>query len=281
MRGLVNYPQVFHPQYCLRNLIKIQRAMRNNIFSFIFIIKFIIFLPTILSSASSKVELMEQKWPFNGIFGRFDESSLQRGFQVYREVCAACHGIRHISYRDLKGIGYTNDEIKIIAADYEILDGPNDEGEMFEREARPSDKFVGPYENDQIARLANNGAYPPDLSLIVKARADGANYLYSLLNGYKEFPDNFEASEGMYYNEFYPGNQIAMPSPLMDDIVEYSDGTEASQSQIAKDITSFLAWTAEPELEERKSLGVKTLFFLILITIMLLGVKRKIWKDVE
>ena len=115
MRGLVNYPQVFHPQYCLRNLIKIQRAMRNNIFSFIFIIKFIIFLPTILSSASSKVELMEQKWPFNGIFGRFDESSLQRGFQVYREVCAACHGIRHISYRDLKGIGYTNDEIKIIA----------------------------------------------------------------------------------------------------------------------------------------------------------------------
>ena len=255
--------------------------MRNNIFSFIFIIKFIIFLPTILPSASSKVELMEQKWPFNGIFGRFDESSLQRGFQVYREVCAACHGIRHISYRDLKGIGYTNDEIKIIAADYEILDGPNDEGEMFEREARPSDKFVGPYENDQIARLANNGAYPPDLSLIVKARADGANYLYSLLNGYKEFPDNFEASEGMYYNEFYPGNQIAMPSPLMDDIVEYSDGTEASQSQIAKDITSFLAWTAEPELEERKSLGVKTLFFLILITIMLLGVKRKIWKDVE
>ena len=255
--------------------------MRNNIFSFIFIIKFIIFLPTILSSASSKIELMEQKWPFNGIFGRFDESSLQRGFQVYREVCAACHGIRHISYRDLKGIGYTNDEVKIIAADYEILDGPNDEGEMFEREARPSDKFVGPYENDKIARLANNGAYPPDLSLIVKARADGANYLYSLLNGYKEFPDNFEASEGMYYNEFYPGNQIAMPSPLMDDIVEYSDGTEASQSQIAKDITSFLAWTAEPELEERKSLGVKTLFFLILITIMLLGVKRKIWKDVE
>jgi ubiquinol-cytochrome c reductase cytochrome c1 subunit len=255
--------------------------MRNNFLSFFFFIKFIVLSPAILFSATTKVELMKQNWPFDGIFGRFDESSLQRGFQVYREVCAACHGIRHISYRDLKGIGYTNDEIKVIAADYEVMDGPNDDGEMFEREARPSDKFVGPYENDKIARLANNGAYPPDLSLIVKARADGANYLYSLLNGYKEFPDNFEASEGMYYNEFYPGNQIAMPSPLMDDIVEYSDGTEATQSQIAKDVTSFLAWTAEPELEERKSLGVKTLFFLILITIMLLGVKRKIWKDVD
>jgi ubiquinol-cytochrome c reductase cytochrome c1 subunit len=255
--------------------------MRNNFLSFFFIIKLIVLSPVILFSATTNVELMKQKWPFDGIFGRFDESSLQRGFQVYREVCAACHGIRHISYRDLKGIGYTDDEIKVIAADYEVKDGPNDDGEMFEREARPSDKFVGPYENDKIARLANNGAYPPDLSLIVKARADGANYLYSLLNGYKEFPDNFEASEGMYYNEFYPGNQIAMPSPLMDDIVEYSDGTEATQSQIAKDVTSFLAWTAEPELEERKSLGVKTLFFLILITIMLLGVKRKIWKDVD
>ena len=243
--------------------------------------KVMILSPALISGATSDVKLMEQKWPFNGIFGRFDESSLQRGFQVYREVCAACHGIRHISYRDLKGIGYTNDEIKVIAADYEILDGPNDEGEMFDREALPSDKFVGPYENDKIARLANNGAYPPDLSLIVKARANGADYLYSLLNGYKDYPENFEASEGMYYNEFYPGYQIAMPSPLMDDIVEYSDGTEATQEQIAKDVTSFLAWTAEPELEERKSLGVKTLFFLILLTIMLLGVKRKIWKDVE
>ncbi len=232
-------------------------------------------------SASEKIELIEQNWPFNGVFGRFDKSSLQRGYLVYKEVCASCHGLKHVSYRDLSGIGLTKDEIKSIAGEYIVMDGPNDEGEMFEREARPSDKFVGPYENDKIARLANNGAYPPDLSLIVKARADGANYMYSLLNGYKEFPDNFEASEGMYYNEFYPGNQIAMPSPLMDDIVEYSDGTEATQSQIAKDVTSFLAWTAEPELEERKSLGVKTLFFLILITIMLLGVKRKIWKDVD
>ena len=255
--------------------------MRNNFLSFFFIIKFIVLSPVILFSATTNVELMKQKWPFDGIFGRFDESSLQRGFQVYREVCAACHGIRHISYRDLKGIGYTNDEIKVIAADYEVMDGPNDDGEMFEREARPSDKFVGPYENDKIARLANNGAYPPDLSLIVKARADGANYMYSLLNGYKEFPDNFEASEGMYYNEFYPGNQIAMPSPLMDDIVEYSDGTEATQSQIAKDVTSFLAWTAEPELEERHRTGVKVIIYLILLTTLVYLSMKKIWSRVD
>ena len=232
-------------------------------------------------SASDKVELIKQNWPHSGIFGRFDKSSLQRGFLVYKEVCASCHGLKHVSYRDLVGIGLTKDEIKSIAGEYELLDGPNDEGEMFEREAKPSDKFVNPYENDNQARAANNGSYPPDLSLIVKARAGGADYLYSLLNGYKEFPDDFEASEGMYYNEYYPGKQIAMPSPIMDDIVEYNDGTDATHVQIARDVTSFLAWAAEPELEERKSLGVKTLFFLILLTIMLLGVKRKIWKDVN
>ncbi len=232
-------------------------------------------------SASDKVELIKQNWPHSGVFGRFDKSSLQRGFLVYKEVCASCHGLKHVSYRDLVGIGLTKDEIKSIAGEYELLDGPNDEGEMFEREAKPSDKFVNPYENDNQARAANNGSYPPDLSLIVKARAGGADYLYSLLNGYKEFPDDFEASEGMYYNEYYPGKQIAMPSPIMDDIVEYNDGTDATHVQIARDVTSFLAWAAEPELEERKSLGVKTLFFLILLTIMLLGVKRKIWKDVN
>ena len=231
--------------------------------------------------ATSSIELIEQNWPFNGIFGRFDKSSLQRGFKVYSEVCAACHGIRHIAYRDLIGIGYSADEIKVIAGEYEVIDGPNDEGDMFTRDAKVSDKFVGPYENDQIARLANNGAYPPDLSLIVKARAGGADYIYSLLNGYKDFPEGFEASDGMYYNEYYPGRQIAMPSPIMDEIVEYDDGTEATHLQIARDVTSFLAWTAEPELEKRKSLGVKTLFFLILITIMLLGVKRKVWKNLD
>tara|TARA_E500000331_G_scaffold345428_1_gene382986 strand:- start:65 stop:829 length:765 start_codon:yes stop_codon:yes gene_type:complete len=240
------------------------------------------FLTGTKSESVEKVELIEQNWPFKGFFGRFDDSSIQRGFQVYREVCAACHGIKYIAFRDLKSIGYSNDDVKSIASEYELLDGPNDEGEMFERLAKPSDKFVGPYENDQVARLANNGAYPPDLSLITKARAGGADYIYNLLNGYREEPPaGFELSDGMYYNEIYPGNQIAMPAPIMDDIVEYLDDTPATQDQIIRDITSFLVWAAEPELEERKNMGVKVLIFLILITLMLLAVKRKIWKDIE
>ena len=264
-----------------KNLTRIlrQKVMQNKFILLFFLFFFI--PPLSVKPATSNIELMEQNWPFNGVFGRFDKTALQRGFKVYREVCSACHGIRHVSFRDLHQIGFSNDEIKAIAGEYELTDGPNDEGEMFQRDALPSDKFVGPYANENEARVANNGAYPPDLSLIVKARAGGADYVYSLLNGYKEFPDDIEANDGMYFNIFYPGNQIAMSSPIMDEIVEYDDGTEATHSQIAKDVTAFLAWTAEPELEQRKSLGVKTIFFLVLITIMLLGVKRKIWKDVE
>ena len=231
--------------------------------------------------AAEKAELIKQKWPFQGFFGRFDQSSLQRGFQVYREVCSGCHGVRHISYRDLSALGYSNDDIKSIASEYEVEDGPDDDGEMFTRFARPSDKFVGPYLNKKEARAANNGAYPPDLSLIVKARAGGADYLYNLLNGYKEAPENFDISDGMYYNSIYPGKQIAMPQIIIDEIVEYDDGTIATQDQIIRDVTSFLAWTAEPELEERKSIGVRVLFFLSLITLMLYAVKSKIWRDVE
>ena len=241
----------------------------------------IFFITTNSIKSAEKIELINQNWPFHGFFGRFDQSSLQRGFKVYREVCAGCHGIKHVSYRDLNSIGLTKDEIKSLAAEYEIKDGPNDEGDMYMRFAKPSDKFVGPYSNDKEARLANNGAYPPDLSLIVKARAGGADYLYSLLNGYVDEPEEFELNDGMYYNLIYPGKQIAMPQPIYDDMVEYDDGTIASQDQIIRDVTSFLAWTAEPELEERKSMGVKVIFFLILITLMLYAVKRKVWKDIE
>lgn len=232
-------------------------------------------------SAGEKAELIKQNWPFDGFFGRFDQSSIQRGFQVYREVCAGCHGIKYIAYRDLADVGFTTDEIKSIASEYEIIDGPNDEGEMFDRLAKPSDKFVGPYLNDKEARVANNGAYPPDLSLITKARAGGADYLYNLLNGYKDPPENLDINDGMYYNTIYPGNQIAMPMPIVDEIVEYEDQTPATQDQIIRDVTSFLVWTAEPELEERKVLGIRVLIFLIIITLMLLAVKRKVWKDVE
>ena len=245
---------------------------------------FVIILFCLLGSSlfsAEKVKLVEQKWPFDGFFGRFDQSSLQRGFQVYREVCAGCHGIRLVSYRDLSSIGYSNDDIKSIASEYEIKDGPDDEGEMYMRFAKPSDKFIGPYLNKNEARAANNGSYPPDLSLIVKARAGGADYLYNLLNGYKEMPENFNLNDGMYYNTIYPGKQIAMPQPIYDESVEYEDNTPASQDQIIRDVTSFLAWTAEPELDERKSIGIRVLLFLFLLTLMLYAVKRKIWRDVE
>lgn len=247
---------------------------------------YLIFFSSLLILSNSlkaveKVQLIEQNWSFNGFFGRFDQSSLQRGFQVYREVCAGCHGIRYISFRNLKDIGYNSDEIKSIASEYEIEDGPNDEGDMFYRFARPSDKFVGPYRNKNEARISNNGAYPPDLSLITKARAGGADYLYNLLNGYKEPPSDFDISDGMYYNSIYPGKQIGMPQPISDEIVEYEDGTPATQDQIIRDITTFLVWTAEPELEERKSMGVKVALFLFLMTLMLYAVKRKIWRDIE
>ena len=243
---------------------------------------FLLLIPKSELFSVEQTKIIQQNWPFKGFFGRFDQSSIQRGFQVYREVCASCHGIKYISYRDLKDIGYNSDDIKSIASEYEITDGPDDEGEMYERFAKPSDKFVEPYQNKNAARAANNGAYPPDLSLITKARAGGADYLYNLLNGYREEPPvGFELSEGMYYNIVYPGNQIAMPAPIMDEIVEYSDGTPATQDQIIRDITSFLVWAAEPELEIRKNMGVKVLIFLTFITLMLLGVKRKIWKDIE
>ena len=256
--------------------------MKKVFLSFILFLNVSLFPYNFIDAATNEFELLKQKWPFDGFFGRFDYASIQRGFQVYREVCAGCHGIKYVAYRDLKNIGYSENDIKSIASEYEVIDGPDDEGEMFERFAKPSDKFVGPYRNNNEARASNNGAYPPDLSLITKARVGGADYLYNLLNGYRdEPPSDFELSDGMYYNAVYPGNQIAMPAPIVDDIVEYLDNTPATQDQVIRDVTSFLVWTAEPELELRKNMGVKVLIFLILITLMLLAVKRKIWKDVE
>ena len=219
-------------------------------------------------------------WSFHGMFGTFDRGAAQRGFQVYQEVCAACHSLKLVAYRNLSGIGLSEDQIKAIAAEVEVTDGPNDEGEMFQRPARPSDRFVKPFANDNAARAANNGALPPDLSLMVKARKGGADYLHALLTGYKEEPPaGIKLSEGMNYNLYFPGNQIAMAPPVADDAVEYADGTKATADQIATDVATFLAWAAEPELEERKRLGIKVLLFLIVLTGMLYAVKRQVWKD--
>ncbi len=219
-------------------------------------------------------------WSFQGMFGTFDRGAAQRGFQVYQEICAGCHSLRLVAYRNLSGIDLSEDQIKAIAAEFEVTDGPNDEGEMFQRPARPSDRFVSPFANANAARAANNGALPPDLSLMTKARKGGADYLHALLTGYKEEPPaGFKLGEGMNYNAYFPGNQIAMAPPVSDDAVEYADGTKASADQIASDVTTFLSWAAEPELEERKRMGIKVLLFLFVFTAMLYALKRQVWRD--
>ncbi|BBK40768.1 cytochrome c [Allostella vacuolata] len=222
-----------------------------------------------------------QDWSFGGLFGTFDRASAQRGFQVYKEVCSACHGAYHLAYRNLAAIGFNEDEVKGIAAGVTVRDGPNDEGEMFERPGRPSDKFARPFANEKAARAANNGAYPPDLSLMTKARPDGANYVHGLLTGYAPPPAGVTMGEGMNYNKYFPGHQIAMAPPLNENGVTYSDGTPASVDQMARDVTTFLAWAAEPEMEERKKTGIKVILFLLVLTGLLYATKRKIWAAIH
>ena len=233
------------------------------------------------ANASEAPKPAAQDWGWQGVFGTFDQAALQRGLQVYLEVCAVCHSLDYVAYRNLTALGYSEEQVKAFAAEYEVEDGPNEEGEMYSRPARPSDQFAPPFPNDQAARASNNGAFPPDLSLIIEARQGGADYLYGLLTGYVEPPEELEILEGMTFNTYFPSQQIAMPGPLFEDGVEYADGTQASVEQMAKDISAFLTWTAEPYLEERKSLGLKVLLFLLVFTAMLIAVKRKVWADVK
>jgi ubiquinol-cytochrome c reductase cytochrome c1 subunit len=222
------------------------------------------------------------KWEFEGIFGRFDRASIQRGYQVYREVCSACHAMKQVSFRNLGQIGFSEKEIKQIASEYLVADGPNDEGEMFERAGLPSDKFVSPYANEQSARSANGGAYPPDLSLIIKARHDGANYVYSLLTGYMEAPDGFNLVSGKNYNQYFEGRQISMPPPILEDQqVDYKDGTYATKEQMISDVVNFLHFSAEMEMEQRKKMGVRTMLFLLILLVILVMAKRAIWQKVK
>lgn len=232
-------------------------------------------------AAGDAVKPPKQEWSFSGLFGTFDRGALQRGFQVYNEVCAACHSVRLLAYRNLMDIGFTEDQVKKIAAAKEVTDGPNDAGEMFQRPARPSDRFVKPFPNEQAARAGNNGAFPPDLTLMTKARVGGADYVHALLSGYKEPPKDKKLAEGMSYNLYFAGNQIAMAPPLSEGAVEYADKTKATVAQMAHDVTTFLAWAAEPELEWRKRMGVKVILFLLILTGLLYGVKRKVWSDLH
>ena len=238
-------------------------------------------LSGVAQAAEGGEPLPEVNWSWSGIFGTFDKASLQRGFQVYSDVCSGCHALKQLSYRNLSGIGFSEDQIKQIAAAASITDGPNDDGEMFERPGLPSDKFKHPFANDQAARAANNGALPPDLSLIVKARAGGADYIHGILTGYGEAPADMKMAEGMNYNKYFPGHQIAMPQPLQDGAVTYADGTEATLDQEARDVVTFLAWAAEPETEHRKETGVATILFLVILAAMLFATKKKIWSEVH
>ena len=245
----------------------------------------IVFLATPLSSyAAEKVEYLKTDWSFKGLFGKFDRGALQRGYQVYTEVCASCHSMKYLSYRNLSEKGgpeFTEQQAKAIAASFDVTDGPNSDGEMFTRPGKLSDKFVMPYENVKAAQAANGGAYPPDMSVLVKARGGGVDYIYSLLQGYEDPPVGITLDEGVHYNKYMYGNKIKMSNPLSDGLIEYSDGTNATVEQMSKDVTTFLMWTAEPHLETRHQMGFKAILYLIILTILVYFSMKRIWSRVE
>ncbi len=223
-------------------------------------------------------------WAFDGITGKFDYESIQRGFKVYKEVCSACHAVKHLNFRNLESIGFSEEQVKSLAAGYDIQDGPNDEGQMFKRPGRPSDIIPGPYANDKESRASNNGALPPDLSLIIKARENGANYVYSLLTGFQTAPEGFKVGENMHYNPYFAGGgkQLAMTPPLVSKgQVEFDDGTESTIEQMSHDVANFLQWAAEPEMQERKSMGVRVLIFVGILGIMMWFANKAVWSHLK
>jgi ubiquinol-cytochrome c reductase cytochrome c1 subunit len=255
----------------------------KNISKIIFISLFL-FVGTNQVNSAEKVELLKTDWSFKGLLGKFDRGSLQRGYQVYTEVCSSCHSMKYVSYRNLAEEGgpeFTEEQAKAIAANFEVLDGPNSDGEMFTRPAKLSDKFVMPYENVKAAQAANGGAYPPDMSVLAKARSGGVDYIYSVLLGYEDPPAGVILDDGVYYNKYMYGNNIKMSQPLSDGLVEYSDGTVASEEQMAKDVTTFLMWAAEPHLESRHKMGFKAILYLIILTILVYFSMKKIWSRIE
>jgi ubiquinol-cytochrome c reductase cytochrome c1 subunit len=232
-------------------------------------------------AAGGDVELKQRDWSFNGPFGTFDKAAMQRGLQVYREVCAGCHSMKLIAFRNFADLGYNENEIKALAAQYDVQDGPNDDGEMFTRPGVAADRIPAPYANDNAARAGNNGALPPDLSLIAKARPNGPDYLYSLLTGYKDAPAGTKVPEGMYYNTAYGGHLIAMPQPLYGGDVTYADGADTSIDAVSADLVQFLMWAAEPKMEVRKRIGVAAIFFLGVFVVFTILAKRRVWADLH
>jgi len=240
----------------------------------------------LLASAAPTFAQEEEKplpsvsWSFNGVFGTYDRGAAQRGFQVYNEVCSNCHSLSLLTYGDLTELGFTDDQVKAIAAAKQVPD-TDDSGQPIMRPALPSDHFVAPFPNEKAARAAQNGALPPDLSLIVKAREGGPDYVHGILTGYDPAPADFKLGDGLNYNDYFPGHQIAMPQPLSDSSVSFADGTPALLDEEATDVVTFLSWAAEPNLEARHRTGLKTVLFLLAMTGVLYGAKRRIWSDIE
>ncbi len=230
-------------------------------------------------------EAPHRDWSFNGPFGVFDRGALQRGYQVYREVCSACHSLKYVSFRNLAEDGgpeFSHEAVEALAAEFTIVDGPDDYGDMFDRPGKPFDIFPAPYENDNQGRAANGGALPPDLSLIAKAREAGPDYIYALLMGYnKEIPPLFKAQEDLNYNPYFPGRQLAMTFQLNEGIIDYTDGTEATSEQMAQDVSQFLYWAAEPKMEARKALAKPVLIYLLILVVLLYASYKRIWREVD
>ena len=244
----------------------------------------LIFFFTFSLNGAEQNDPIKVNWSFKGLTGKFDRAALQRGFQVYKEVCSSCHSMQYLSYRNLGESGgpeFSEAEVKAIASSIEIEDGPDSQGEMFTRPGRPSDKFKSPYPNVNASIAANGGAYPPDMSVLVKARPGGSDYIYSVLVGYEEPPAGVVLDDGVYYNKYMIGNKIKMSAPLLDGIIEYTDGTDSTVDQMAKDVTTFLSWAAEPELEERHRTGVKVILYLVLLTILVYLSMKKIWSRID
>jgi len=262
--------------YKMENFVNIPKKI---FFSFFLIITMMI-TSTIFASTNA-VKPPQNEWKHRSLFGTFDRAAAQRGFQVYKEVCSACHSLRLLSYRNLEALGFSPEESKAIASEYVIKDGPNDEGDMFKRSGLSSDRFVSPYANEQAGRAANNGAFPPDLSLITKARVYGEDYIHGILTGYSDPPEGMTLAPGMYWNKYFPGHQIAMPPMLLENGVEFADETEASIEQQAYDVSVFLSWAADPHLEKRMAMGLKTVLFLLVFSILMYFVKKKVWSDIK
>jgi ubiquinol-cytochrome c reductase cytochrome c1 subunit len=235
--------------------------------------------------------LMQVPWSFDGLFGKFDKMQLQRGLQVYREVCASCHSLDFVAFRNLSDLGYSEGQIKAIANEYEYPD-IDDEGGDTTRKGKPSDYFPNPYPNEKFARASNNGSLPPDLSLVTKSRhRDGPNYIYSLILGYEDPPPGLKLSDGtefklldgMNYNKYFVSGsyQIAMAKQIEPDKVTYADGTAATPEQIAQDITAFLHWAAEPKLEARHGTGIRVMLYTFIFTVLAYLLKQRIWARLE